>query len=426
MQIRSFLPLIAILALLAVPAMAGEKQLFGSPQLSAAISGTNEFTPGDDVTLTVKVQNTGVNDVTIVQSSIIGTQDKPNTAKLLVIGLSNGTAPVTVKTDPQMVGDLLGGNSVSAIFSVKVSKYAPGGIYELPLMLRYQYLNTAEQVSSDTLRYWYFDENLTIPLPILVKSTVTLDPVMARADQLNAGTEGYVTLTITNAGSGNARNAVAKLERNGLSPLIPTDASVFIGNFGPGETREIRFRASVASDAGAQEYPVNVHVEYTDSEGDSTRSDTVTVGVPVGEKIGFSVTSPVPQVKQGQKATLEVTYRNDGSAAVHSAEARISLVDPFTSNDDTAFLGDLAPGQSATARYEVTVASSATPKSYGLDSEIRYRDALDNSQISDTIKVRVDVVEAPGLLSNPLVILAILLILAGGGLYYILVHRKKK
>jgi hypothetical protein len=425
-QIRSIIPLLAVLALLAAPAMAGEKQLFGSPQLSAAISGTNEFTPGEDVTLTVKVQNTGVNDVTIVQSSIIGTQDKPNTAKLLVVGLSNGTAPMTVKTDPQMVGDLLGGDSVSATFSVKISKYAEGGVYTLPLMLKYQYLNNAEQVSSDTLRYWYYDENITIPLPLLVRSTVTLDPVVARADQLNAGTEGYVTMSITNAGSENARNTVAKLERNGLSPLIPTDASVFIGTFAPGETREIRFRASVASDAGAQEYPVNVHVEYTDSDGDSARSDTVTVGVPVGEKIDFDVTSPVPQVKPGQKATLEVTYRNTGTAPVHSAEARISLVDPFTSNDDTAFLGDLAPGESATARYDVSVASTATPKSYGLDSEIRYRDALDNSQISDTIKVQVDVVESAGLLSNPLVILAILLILAGGGLYYIFVQRKKK
>jgi hypothetical protein len=427
-QIRSIIPLLAVLALLAAPAMAGEKQLFGSPHLSAAISGTNEFTPGEDVTLTVKVQNTGVNDVTIVQSSIIGTQDKPNTAKLLVVGLSNGTAPMTVKTDPQMVGDLLGGDSVSAIFSVKISKYAEGGVYTLPLMLKYQYLNNAEQVSSDTLRYWYYDENITIPLPLLVRSTVTLDPVVARADRLNAGTEGYVTLSITNAGSENARNTVAKLERNGLSPLIPTDASVFIGTFAPGETREIRFRASVASDAGAQEYPVNVHVEYTDSDGDSARSDTVTVGVPVGEKIDFDVTSPVPQVKPGQKATLEVTYLNTGTAPVHSAEARISLVDPFTSNDDTAFLGDLAPGESATARYDVSVASTATPKSYGLDSEIRYRDALDNSQISDTIKVQVGVVEKEGLLGllmNPIVIIIILALL-GAGLYYILVKRKKK
>jgi hypothetical protein len=428
MRYRVLFPLIAILALFAAPAMAGEQQLFGSPQLSAAISGTNEFTPGEDVSLTVNVQNTGVTDVTIVQSAIITPKDLPNTAKLLVVGLSPGTAPVTVKTDPQMVGDLLGGDSVAATFSVKISKYAVGGVYSLPLQLTYQYLNTADQVSFDTVRYWYYNENITIPLNITIKSGVTLDPVEPRAEDLNVGTEGYILLGITNAGSEHARDAVAKLTRNGVSPLIPTDASIYIGDFGPGDTREIRFRASVSSDAGAQVYPVDVHVEYTDSEGDSAMSDTVTVGVPVGKKIDFAVTSPAPRVNPGQTMTLEVTYQNIGSAAVHSAQAQISFVDPFTSSDDTAFLGNLAPGQSATARYDVTVASGATVKSYGLDSEVRYRDALDNSQISGTITVPVEVVQPTGILgalSNPLALAAIIAVLAIA-LYYILVHRRKK
>jgi hypothetical protein len=252
--------------------------------------------------------------------------------------------------------------------------------------------------------------------------------VEARADQLNAGTEGYIVLRITNAGGERARNAVAKLERDGLSPLIPTDASVYIGEFGPNDTREIRFRASVSADAAAQDYPVDVRVEYTDSEGDPAVSDTVTVGVPVGGKIDFAVVSPVPRVNPGQQATLEVTYRNTGSIAVHSAEARISLVDPFTSNDDTAYIGDLGPGESRTARYDVAVASGATPKSYGLDSQIRYRDALDNSQISDTVKVQVDVVRPAGILGalvNPVVLIAIIAI-AAGALAYILVRRRKK
>jgi hypothetical protein len=376
----------------------------------------------------VHVQNTGQTDVTIVQSSIITSQDKPNTAKLLVVGLSPGTAPITVKTDPQLVGDLLGGSSVSATFSVKISKYATGGVYSLPLQLSYQYLNNADQVSSDTVRFWYYNENITIPLDIRIKSGVTLNVTEARAEQLNVGTEGYVIVRITNAGSEFARNAVAKLEREGVSPLTPTDASVYIGDFGPGDTKEIRFKASVSVDAEAQDYPVDIHVDYTNSEGDSASSDTVTVGVPVGKKIDFAVASPAPQVNPGQRVTLEVVYQNTGSAAVYHAEARISAVDPFTSNDDTAYLGDLAPGQSGIARFEMTVNGGATPKSYGLDSEIRYRDALDNSQISDTIKVPVDVVQPAGILgtlSNPLVILVIIALVVIA-LYYILIRRRKK
>ncbi len=428
MNYRWLFPVIAVLALIAAPALAGEQDLFGSPQLSAAISGTNEFTPGEDVSLIVNVQNTGVNDVTIVQSSIITQTDKPNTAKLLVVGLSPGTAPVTVKTEPQFVGDLLGGKSVAATFSIKISKYAPGGVYTLPVQLSYQYLNNAEQISFDTLRYWYYNANITVPISITIKPGVTLDVSEARAEQLNVGTEGYVIVKITNAGSEHATDAVAKLERDGLSPLTPTDASVYIGDFGPGETKEIRFKASVSTDAEAQDYPVDIHVDYTNSEGDPASSDTVTVGVPVGPKIDFAVTSPATQVNPGQRVTLAVVYRNTGTAPVYHAEARISAVDPFTSNDDTAYLGDLAPGQSGTASFEMTVDGGATPKSYGLDSEIRYRDALDNSQISDTIKVPVDVVQPVGILgtlTNPLALVAIIALIAIA-LYYILIHRRKK
>ena len=426
--ILTLIAALAVLAVLAVPAMAGETQLYGTPELSAAISGTNEFTPGEDVSLTVNVQNTGQTVVTVQNSNILTPKDAPTTAKLLLIGLSPGNAPITVKTDPQMVGDLLGGNSVTATFSIKISKYAAGGVYSIPLTLDYQYLNTADQVSTDMVRYWYYTTNLTIPLDIRIKPGVTLDPVTARAEDLNVGTEGHIVVGITNAGSEHARNAVAKLTRDGLSPLIPTDASVYLGDFNPGDTREVRFRASVSSDAAAQTYPVDVHVEYTNDDGDAAQSDTVTVGVPVGAKIDFAVTSPPPQVQPGQKVTLMVTYRNIGTAAVHSAEARISAVDPFTSNDDTAFLGDMAPGDSRTASYDVTVAAGATPKDYGLDSEIRYRDALDNSQISDTIKVQVEVVQGVGLLgllTNPVTIVLIIA-LAGGGVYYILAKRKKK
>ena len=51
--------------------MAGSKYMAGSPELSAYISGTNEFSPGDDVKLTIVIENTGLNEFKFVQSSIV-------------------------------------------------------------------------------------------------------------------------------------------------------------------------------------------------------------------------------------------------------------------------------------------------------------------------------------------------------------------
>ena len=89
------------------------------------------------------------------------------------------------------------------------------------------------------------------------------------------------------------------------------------------------------------------------------------LGVPVGPKIQ-SPRSRLPQVNPGQRAIIQVVYQSTGSATVYQAQAILSAVDPFTANDDTSYLGDLAPGQSATARSDVTVDGAAVLKNYGL------------------------------------------------------------
>jgi hypothetical protein len=123
-----------------------------------------------------------------------------------------------------------------------------------------------------------------------------------------------------------------------------------------------------------------------------------------------------------------VDYQNAGDTTVYNAQSRITAVDPFSSSDDTAYLGDLKPGEFATARYSIGVRDAAVTKEYSLDSEVRYRDALSNSQISDTLKVRVLVTPGSGTanpLSNPLVLLLAVAGVIGAG-YYVLVMRTKK
>jgi len=81
-----------------------------------------------------------------------------------------------------------------------------------------------------------------------------------------------------------------------------------------------------------------------------------------------------------------------------------------------------------TAQYAITAANSAAPGTYALDTEVRYRDALDNSQISDTFKADVQVVPRPA--TAPLVqlleIVAVIAVILGAAGYYVFVVRKKK
>ena len=421
MNLRNFLlTSVLIVAVLITPAMAGEKYLFGSPEIDVTIAGSNEFSPGDEVPLTVVVENRGLVPIKIVQSDIITRDDLPNTAKLAVVELTSGDAPVEVNSDRQMVGDIKGGASTQVTFQVKFAENAAPGSYRLPVLISYTYLGTVEQYGSDTIQYFFDDAEEVHYVTVNVESEASLEVLEVATDSMNIGTEGYLTLTLRNTGHTDAEDAILRLSRNAASPLVPTTSSVFIGSFPHDSTITARFKVAVSSDAEEQEYPIDVYMEYKDAAGESATTDHISLGVPVGGKIDFAVDSGAPEVKPGEKTVIEVVYRNIGAAPVYDAQARISAVDPFSSNDDTAFLGDILPGETARAVFEVTVDEGATVKIYGLDSEIRYRDALDNSQISDTIKVEISVVPASGImtiLSNPVVIAAILFLVIGIGYY---------
>lgn len=424
---KNIVSLLVLSMFLIAPVSAGTKYMSGSPDLSAYISGSNEFSPGDDVLLTIVIQNTGLNEYKFVQSGIVDRDDLPNTAKFLTVTLVPGDAPVVIKSDPQMLGDLKGASSVNAVFTTKIKSDAKGGTYSLPIFLNYTYLSTADQYGVDTIQYTYKTQNVNLTIPIKIKSDVSIDVLSSTPEHLNVGTEGFLNMKIKNTGSESGSKAVVKITQSGNSPVVPTDSSVYIGDFPPGGIVDCRYKVSITKTAERQTYPVDVAVIYQNSEGDFVTSRTDTIGVPVGGKVDFEITSPPPEMNPGNKKTMTVVFKNTGETPIYSAQARVSAVDPFTSNDDIAYLGDLLPGKSATANFVVSVDKAATIKEYGLDSEIRYRDALDNTYISDTMKVKVNVAAPSGLtsiLSNPIYLSIILAAIIG--IIYLIYHYRKQ
>lgn len=302
-----------------------------------------------------------------------------------------------VKTDPQLIGDLPAGASVAVNFSVRIEKNAPGGQYLLPLALDYTYLHHQDQIGADTVVYSYRNGSALLSVPVLVSDEVIANVSRAEPESLNAGGNGYINITVTNTGTLTGRDAVVKVVQNSQSPIVPIDNNVYIGTFPPGATVAVRYKVNVADTAQASEYPVNIVIGYKDAEGRGLESDPVTVGVKVGGKADFHLVSPPVTLVKGSTQEITVQYLNTGDAPVYSAQARVSVVDPFRSVSETSFLGDIMPGEAVTAHFTLSVEQVATEKEYGLDSEIRFRDALDNRRISDTMKIPISVVPRSGL-----------------------------
>jgi len=413
---------------LTAPVLADIKYTQGHPAFAASISGINEYYPGDQVQIPVIIRNNGLNLAESVGPDIVAPADLPNTAKSVTVTLAPGTAPLVVKSDPQYIGDLPGQGQATALFTVKINADAPAGTYSLPLAVNYTYLSAFDQYGSDTMRYTYQTNLVTLNLPVTIKPVISIDVISAVPDGLNAGTDGYINLTLRNTGSDNGSKAVVKILQNSDSPIVPVDSSVYVGDFPSGSIVTCQYKVSVSRDADSKSYPVDVEVVYQNPEGDFVTSRDETIGVLVGNKIDFEVVSPPAEMSPGSTKTILVEYKNTGNATVLGAQARIVASTPFASTNDISYLGDLGPGQSAVASFSLNVAQGATIKMYGLDSEIRYRDQLDTTYISDIMKVPVDVkmpTGITGIITNP-VDLTIIVACIIGAVYVAYRFRRKR
>ncbi|MFA5221222.1 MAG: S-layer protein [Methanoregula sp.] len=429
MKYRSvIIVLLVVSACCSIPAMGATKYFGGSPQMAAYVSGLNEFAPGDDAIISITLQNSGVTEIKFTNSGTLQPDDLPTTAKQVNVGLSSGDAPIIIKSDPQVIGDLASPGTKTVQIHAKILSNATIGQYQIPLTLKYKYLKVQDQEYSNILQFLYNDVTDTIPLTINIKPHVKIAVLSVVPENLNVGTEGYLNLTIKNIGSEDGKKATVTITRNDNSLIIPTDASVFVGDFPLNGVITCHYKVAASNNAGSQTYPVDVSVTYENTDGDVVTSSPVTVGVPVGGKISFTTISSAGSIYPGQTTVIEVVYENTGTNTAYNAQARLNAVEPFTSTDNGAYLGTLKPGEQATARYAIQADNQAVVKNYTLDTEIRYRDALDNSQISDMFKTPVQVVAKPQSASVMQVLLVAILIVAvliGAG-YYLLVVRKKK
>jgi hypothetical protein len=412
-----------------MPVMGQEKYLGGTPQVTAYIAGTNDFFPGEDATITVVIRNSGTEAVMFTDQGTLPQTDLPTTAKLVTAALSSGGAPINITTGTQVLGDIPSPGVTTVSFSAKITSDADMGSYTLPLAVHYEYLSNslAKQPASDEVQSVYTPVNVTIPLTVMIQPVVHIHVLDAQETDLAVGTEGYINLTIENTGYQDGTGASVKILQHGNSAIVPTDNSVYVGDFPQNGIVTCVYKVTVSNNAQQQTYPIDVEVTYTNSDGNIVTSAIDTVGIPVAGKLTFAVVSPPAVITQGSDTLVNITYKNTGAITAHDAEARLILYGPLSGPDSLAYLGDIPSGGIVNARYAISAAADAATMTYPLNTEIRYRDDLDNSKVSDIFTANVSVAPRPP--ASPLVLvleivgIGIIAVVAG---YALLRARRKQ
>jgi len=134
---------------------------------------------------------------------------------------------------------------------------------------------------------------------------------------------------------------------------------------------------------------------YSDSYVAEYTPKQVVLQIPVYVKNGavFEVSNSVGMLDSGRTSNVSVTYKNVGDRTAYDAESKIDLMYPLSSSRNKGFLGDVAPGESVTIVYPISTHSSALPKVYGMNTDVRFYDDNKDLQITPGIKLNLELVE---------------------------------
>ncbi len=221
----------------------------------------------------------------------------------------------------------------------------------------------------------------------------------------------------------------------------PQQAGSINGNKGARKT--VRFNIEIDDNAPAGTYPLILATSYmyqknaqvsgnvSDNRADvnlwyDTLDQTQVLYITVEKLADFEVTNVSSDLRAGEDdKVLSITYLNTGEETATDAVARISVTDPFSSTDDQAYLGTLAPGESVTGTFVLDTDSDAAIKPYGIDTEIRFKDAAGDLKVSEsmtataTIEPLIPTSEKVKPYILPAVLLVLLVLVAAGVRYYL-------
>jgi hypothetical protein len=416
--------LVVVLILCTIPVNAGEKYSTGELVITAGIAGSNELQIGEKSEVIVTIANSGLIDLKFVDAGTITPDYLPTTALSLSALLKGGESPAQISSDPQLLGDLPAGSVVQAPFSVTIPDYAQAGSYQIPLTLKYKYMNMATQTGLDEIQYSFKEEEKTLYLPITLRKSVRLEINSVHSDNLFVGGVGHIIINVTNTGSDDGKNTVFYLEPIGKNPIVLYQDSVYLGDYPVQTAATLSYKVSVTSSANPSiQYPLNLQAVYTDYQGLPAMTEKKSISAGFRPKISFTIGDQINTLVSGEKGVITVAYTNTGTDTIYNAQAGITIVDPFTSEDDQSYLGIIKPGESAIAKFKLNVNSGSTVKQYALDSEVRYTDLNLTEYVSDPIKVPVMVTDSSGsVMLIPGIIFLVIII--GGGFFYL--QRKRQ
>jgi hypothetical protein len=262
-------------------------------------------------------------------------------------------------------GTVLSGEKYIKKFRVKVSPSAPSSNYELKLTGTWHYKGKAEG-SEQYLRFF-----LPVKKEGIVLNIANIETLPA---EVRPG-DDYVQINarIENTGEKDAKEVEITLDLpKELESSYSNNNRVWVGLVEKKTSKEVSFFVDVDEDAKNNVYDINYQIDYADVDNNNYQKQE-SLPFLVKSRAYLEVVNNTGEGLAGETSKLYVTIKNTGEETAEAVDARIIKQNsqPFILDVRSDYIGELQPGEEATAIFDIKTTSDATIKEHDLKLVIR-------------------------------------------------------
>lgn len=316
-----------------------------------------------------------------------------------------------MKTETILITSLL-----LLMISGAASAYDSPGTYSIPqsfdLGQNYYNVYGSPDLSANIIGDTEFDRDQTLTLNIDLMNKGKLsglenDRSPSTSDEIFAAqTEAKLESSVVDA-----TNVVASLSTEPGSFIEVKSASQQIGSIKSGQNSlaPAKFDIKIDKKAKAGEYNLYLNLTYDYQKNvqisdpnavaqtyDVSRwyglmAQNQTLKIKVKIKADFEIVNTTGSLNPGGETVIDIVIKNTGEEEARNVKAIINPADPLSTTDSMAFLSTLVPGNTTVAHVKIKADSAAVPKTYGVDTVLKYETPEGDTNYSDTLQAPVEV-----------------------------------
>ncbi|WP_197075889.1 COG1361 S-layer family protein [Halostagnicola sp. A56] len=321
--------------------------------------------PGASGDAILEIENTGTKAANETRATITG----------------GGGVVVDGEAAREVLGDIGPGESATAVVNVQVNKATSSGEKPLDLEFTYRDENGVKKEA----------QSVTASLAPADEQEFSIQNVES---DLSVGYEGDISGQVRNDGPQTVDDAVLVVEPMSETVFIE-DTRYALPEIAPGETADFTYPTDVSGEADGGARQLRFTVEYMGGD------DTPLEDGPLSERVivedrqdGFSISGDNASVEQGESNEVALEITNERSETLSNINAMLYTSGELGTDDDEAFVDELAPGESAEITFDVSATSAASAKTHPVELDFQYDTESGETIVSDTYQHPIEVTES--------------------------------